>query len=388
MAENQKYVLKDELLKLDETMVGDNSLLGMSMLTIPQYNNSMRSVMFTSHLKQFVDLDKPDFPGVFTNGENVVGKHSSGYMKTKHDTTVFKKIEKYGDIVPDPFVYTLFVFDEKKKECDVIERKDSENLTEVFGFSYNNEVIDDLSEGDFIEKDTIIYRSNSYDEDMNYGYGLNVPMMYTTDSFSYEDACIVDTWLADRMRSIEINDVPIGQNHNDFLLNMYGDSEHYKCIPDLGEYSNGEVAVKRTLTKEQLLTDFKDSSLSTIFDSDTCYYKSGKVIDIQIYCNNPDLEETPFNEQIIKYLRSQNKYYEEIKETCEEIMESGVKYTHRLDSLYKRACEFTNEETKWKDNNSVFSNLYIVITLKNSVPLQIGQKITGYIIIMARLKHH
>ena len=46
MAENQKYVLKDELLKLDETMVGDNSLLGMSMLTIPQYNNSMRSVMF------------------------------------------------------------------------------------------------------------------------------------------------------------------------------------------------------------------------------------------------------------------------------------------------------------------------------------------------------
>lgn len=402
MAENQKYNLKDELLKADETMTGALSLLGMTMLTQPSYNNSMRSVMFTSHLKQFVDQENPDFPGFFTNGENVVGKYSSGYKKAKHDLQVYRKVEKFGDLLVNPFVYTLFVYDKKKNKFDIVERKDSEDLIEVFGYSYNNETIDQLEEGDEIKKDTILYRSKSYDEDMNYRYGKNVTMMYTTEPYTSEDACIVSESLAKDMTSIEVNTVTINQNHNDFLLDLYGntinhipkigetvkyreedDDEHYKPFPDVGEYADGEVAVKRTLTNEQLLTDFKDSSLKKIQDSDVCYYKSGQVIDITIFCNNTELEDNPFNRQVIKYLDSQTQYYEDIKQTCEEIMEmEGVKYTKNLEYLYKRACEFLSDiyepnKKKWKDNNSVFGNLQIKITLKSIIPLQIGQKLTG-----------
>lgn len=377
MAENLKYNLKDELLSADEKLTGSLSLLGMTMLTQPAYNNSMRSVMFTSHLKQFVNLNNPDFPGFFTNGENVAGKYSSAYKKAKHDLTVFRKVEKFGDIVENPFVYSLFVFDEKKKQYDVYTRKDTEDLTEVFGYSYNNETIDSLEEGDFVPKGTVLYKSKSYDEDMNYGYGKNVTMMYVNDPYTSEDACIAAESLAKEMESIEVNTVSIGVNQNDFLLNRYGGPGFYKPFPDLGEWSDGEVAVKRTLFGNQLLVDFKDSALSKISDSDTCYFKTGQVIDITIYCNNPDLEDTPFNAQILKYLNSQNKYYEEIKETCEEIMKSGYKYTHAVDYLYKRACEFLNSEKKWKDNDSLFSNLLIEITLKNTIPLQIGQKVSG-----------
>ena len=377
MAENLKYNLKDELLKADETLTGSLSLLGKTMLTQPAYNNSMRSVMFTSHLNQYLNLDNSDFPGFFTNGENLVGKHSSGYKKAKHDLTVYKKVSKFDDIVDIPYTYKLFVFDEKKKEYNVFTRKDSENLTEVFGYSYNNDVIDSLDEGEFVPKDTILYRSKSYDEYMNYSYGKNVPIMYTTDPYTSEDACVVSESLAKDMSSIEINKVPIGINLNDFLLNMYGNSDNYKPFPDLGEYSHGEVAVKRTLFTDQLLTDFKDNALNKIMDSDVCFYKTGKVIDIDIYCNNPDIEDNPFNEQILKYLRSQNKYYSEIKETCKEIMESGYKYSKEIDYLYKRACEFLDENKKWKEKDSTFNNLYIEITLKQSYPLQIGQKLTG-----------
>ena len=159
MSENLKYNLKDELLSANERLQGSLSLMGMTMLTQPAYNNSMRSVMFTSHLKQFVDLLEPDFPGFFTNGENVVGKYSTGYRKVKNDTTVFKKICKYDDILETPMVYTLFVYDEKKERYDVWERKDAENLTEVFGYNYNNEVIDSYQEGDTIEKNTVVYKS-------------------------------------------------------------------------------------------------------------------------------------------------------------------------------------------------------------------------------------
>lgn len=376
MAENLKYNLKDELLAADKKLTGSLSLIGMTMLTQPSYINSMRSIMFTSHLKQFVNLNHPDFPGFFTNGENVVGKHSTAYKKVKHQTRVYRKVVKFEDITDTPFVYKLFVFDEKTKTFDVWDRKDAENLTEVFGFAYNNEVIDSLNEGDIIPKGEVVIKSKSYDEDMNYGYGKNVTMMYTTEPYTSEDACVVSESLAKEMTSIEINKVSIGINQNDFLLNLYGTPNHYKGLPDIGEYASGEVAVKRTLFNNQLLTDFKDNSLAKISDSDICYYKSGRVIDITIYCNNPNLNDNPFNAQIIKYLNSQTKYYQEIKDVCEEIMSSGHKYTHKLDYLYKRACAFLNMNTKWKDD-TVFSNLLVEITIKHDIPLQIGQKLTG-----------
>lgn len=373
----EKYSLKDSLLKADDELKGSLSLMGMTMLTHPTYNNSMRSVMFTSHLKQFVNLEKPDFPGFFTNGENVVGDHSSGYKKAKHDLTVYRKIEKYAGIIDTPYVYTLFVYDEKKKEYDIITRQDCENLTEVFGYNYDNEVIDSLSEGDYVEKGTVLYKSQSYDEYMNYGYGKNVTMMYTSDPYTSEDACIAAESLASEMVSTEINKVPIGINNNEILLNKYGDEENYKPFPDLGEWTDGNVATKRMLNTEQFLTDCKDTALYTNNDSDICYYSKGKVVDIDIYCNNPELEDTPFTHQIMKYLDAQTEYYRDIKETCEEIMSSGEKYTHELDYLYKRACEFLDPESRWKDNDSLFSNLLITITVKNPSQLQIGQKLSG-----------
>lgn len=376
MAENVKYNLKDELLDANKRLKGDLSLIGMTMLTQPAYNNSMRSVMFTSHLKQFVNLTNPDFPGFFTNGENVVGKHSTGYKKAKHDTEVFRKVVKFEDILDTPYTYKLFVYDRKTETYDVWERKDAENLTEMFGFAYNNEYIDDLEEGDIIPANDIVYKSTSYDEYMNYAYGKNAVMMYTTDPYTSEDACVVSESFAKRMESIEINDVSVGVNQNDFLINLYGDSHHYKPFPDIGEYAHGEIVAKRTLFSNQLLADFKDNSLSTIADSDTCYYKSGIVTDITIYCNNEELEDNPFNAQVLKYLNSQNKYYQEIYDTCEEIMHSGKKYTHAIDYLFKRARDFLNTEAKWKDE-TVFSNFHIVLTVRSNIPLQVGQKLTG-----------
>ena len=144
MAEIQKYSLTEELRKADESLQGSPSLLGMTMLTYPNYINSMRSTMFTSHLKQFLNLQNPEFPYVFTNNENLVGKYSSGYKKAPNDLKVFRKVAKFDDIIDNPRIYKLFVFDKETNKFDVIERKVCEDLTENFGFDYINDVIDSL----------------------------------------------------------------------------------------------------------------------------------------------------------------------------------------------------------------------------------------------------
>ena len=378
----EKSNLLRELAEKDNELEGSNSILGMTVLSQPGYMNSMRAVMNTAHDKQFVDLLKPEFPSYFTNAENVVGKYSSGYKKLKHTSTVYKKIGKFDDILGGHSYFGLvFMVDDVNKKFSVIHRKELENLTEVFGFQYQNEVIDSLREGDEVKKGTVLYKSTSYDENMNYGYGLNVPFMYVSAPQTCEDAAVVSSWLAERMTSIEVKTTKIDINDNHYLLNLYGDDNSYKPLPDIGEYTkNGVIAAKRTMFTSQLLNDFTNAALRKInYSSDSVYYSDGnaQIVDINVYCNNDDLVENSFNRQIVKYLNSQTKYNQEIVDTCEEIFKTGYKVSSEIKHLYARAKQYLNTEYKGKEGDGVFSNLVIEITVRKVIPLQIGQKITG-----------
>ena len=379
MSEVKKFSLIEELRKADDTLQGSPSLLGMTMLTYPNYVNSMRSTMFTSHLKQFLDLLHPEFPFLFTNNENLVGKYSSGYKEAKHDLLIYRKIAKYDDIIDQPRIYKLFVYDKETKSYDVVERKVCEDLTENFGYDYINDVIDSFKEGDTIKKDTVMYHSSSYDEDMNYGYGRNVQVAYTLDPFTSEDAAVASRSLCEKFASIETEVIKLGLNSNDFLLNLYGGKKEYKPLPDIGEVVNDRVAVMRRQFNNQLLFDFKDSSLREIHDGDSIFYvdKNVEIIDYTIYDNNDEINDSPFYDQLNKYIASQRRYYQDIVDTCEEIFESGKEYSREIDYLYKRSKEMLDTEKKWKDGDTTFNNMVINITVRRRVPLAKGCKITG-----------
>lgn len=230
MANIKKFSLIDSLKKADVELTGSPSLLGITSLTYPNYVSSMRANMFTSHIKQCMTLLHPDIPYLFTHNENLVGDHSSGYKEAKKDYEVYKKISKFADIVDEPFVYELIVYDKEKDEYDVIHRKSHEDLTEAFGYQYNNDFIDNLEEGDIINKGDVLYKSTSYDDYMNYGYGKNVTVAYSFDAFSSEDAAIGSKSLCDLFASIDSEVVSINLNNNDYLLNLYGDKKHYKVL--------------------------------------------------------------------------------------------------------------------------------------------------------------
>ena len=170
MAEIQHYNLVQKLDEADKTLMGSPSLLGMTMLTYPSYINAMRGTMFTAHVKQYLNLKEGLFPKVFTNTENLVGEHSNGYKKAKHDLKIIDKVVKFDDIIDNPQIYKLFVFDNTTKTYDVIERRPCESLAENFGFDIINDVIDEYEKGDTIPKDQVYMKSTSYDEDMNYSY--------------------------------------------------------------------------------------------------------------------------------------------------------------------------------------------------------------------------
>lgn len=383
MGEIQKYSLKDELLKKDEELKDDPALVGISGLTMPRYINSMRSVMFTAHTRQFTTLINPNFPYVFTNMENLVGKHSDSYYQVKHDTVVYKKIVKYEDIVDRPTEYTLFLYDKKKKKYSVVIREEVEDLTEIFGYNYDNSVIDSYEEGDEIPAKTVLFKSTSYDDDMNYRFGENVCTMYTLDPHTSEDAAVVSESYAKRFNNIETEKIVVKLNNNDYMLNWYGDDvTDYRPIPEVGQIiEHGPFCGIRTQYNNQLLFDFKADMLMKEMDGDRLIYSTGpckgEVIDITIYNNNEEMVETPFNAQIYKYFKAQNKYYQEIYDTCKEIIESGAEHSGDINYLYGRSRDMIDTKKRWKEGDSAFSDMVIEFSIRKVRDIKRGQKITG-----------
>lgn len=374
--------LREELERIEQELKNKDDIFGMTLLTNPGYISSSRNIMFTSHLRQLVNLINPDYPKVFTNYENIVGKYSTGYFKADKDYKVYEKISKYEDGINDNHSYLLFFYDENRDYYDVIEKKNAEELTENFGYIYDSKVMDSKDKGSKIEKGEVLYKTSSYDENMNYCYGKNAKFVYMLENNTIEDAIIVSKSFAESMISKEVETVKISLNDNDILCNLYGDEDNYKCFPDINEFVKDKILCsKRRIHNSQLLYDMKKPNLrKPNFTSDVLYYTQGRVIDIFIYCNKTmeEIEDNSFNKQLLKYLKLQNKFWKKVYDTCKKIIKSGSKYSRDISFLYKKAKDILDPEVKWREENkSVFSNMIIEITVERNIPLSVGQKITG-----------
>lgn len=353
---------------------------GMELLTIPQYISSARSIMFTSHLKQMLTLNYPEFPRMCTNYENIFGKYSSSIHKAKEDSEVVKIIDKFPKVPGHRYV--IFFYNKKKNYYDCVIKEGPEELTEKFGYGFNTDVLDNLKVGDAVAKGETLYKSKSYDEDDNYCFGVNARTLYLIDNETIEDAVVVSESFAKRMESKEVETVKIGINDNDLLDNLYGDDKYsYKGFPDIGEkVVNKLICSKRQINNDQTLFDLKKSNLRESNPvNDKEYYSSGTVIDINIY-SNKTIEEIPdiaCNGEILYYLKNQQRYYTELKDYCDMIVNSGAKYCADISFLLGRAEHILDPNYRWKDDDNAFSYMIMEITVERDVPARIGYKLTG-----------
>lgn len=374
--------LKDELNQKEKEFEFSDAIFGMTLLTNPGYISSSRDIMFTAHLRQFVNLTDPEIPKVFTNYENTVGKNSTGYYKSKSKVEIIDIIPRFADGEHDKHLYCMFTYDKKTDTYDVITKRCVEDLTEKFGFAYNNEVLDSKDVGDTIEENECLYKTTSYDEDLNYCYGKNATVMYTIDTRIIEDAIVASESFAKSMISKEIETVKVPLNDNDILCNLYGSNGDYKGFPDIGEHvKNKVVCARRRIHNSQILYDLKKSNLKKLNpSSDQLFYNDGRLVDIVIYSNKSldEFEDNMFNAQIKKYLRHQTEFYQRMFDKCSEIIESGSNYSSDIGFYYKKAKDILDESCAWREENgSVFSNIVIEFTFERDTPLGVGGKITG-----------
>lgn len=164
VAENKHYFLSEELL-------------------VPRANNSdtQRLNMFSNHINQFVHLKTPEYPKVFTNFENQVGEYSIAYKKAEDDFEVLKKIVK------NKYNYDLIIRYKATGVYDILHFRHAVNITEDYGYALNDSLAD-VEIGDTVKKDEYIYKSDNYDDDGNFRYGVNLKAVYLAwKGYTYED---------------------------------------------------------------------------------------------------------------------------------------------------------------------------------------------------------
>ena len=372
--------LKEILAEKEKEFHGKDDIFSMTLLTNPGYISSSRSIMFTSHLTQALNLTKPDFPKVYTNYENIVGLNSTGYYKSKSNSVVVDRIYKFEE--NRGFYYLLFTYDKEKDKYDVIEKRNVENLTEIFGYEYNTDVIDSKEVGDKIEKGEVLYKSSSYDEFMNYCYGKNAKFIYMLEPNTIEDAIVCSKSLSEKMISKEVDTVTVSLNDNEVLCNLYGDGDNYKGFPDVGEYVKDKIVLaKRRILNNQVLYDLKASNLRKVnFSSDVPYFCEGRVIDVEIFYNKSieELTDSKINSQLKTYILEQRRFNEQLFNRCKAIIESGSKYSKEINFFYQKSKMVLDPNVKWRKEESVFNNMIIRFVIERDSGLSVGQKITGY----------
>lgn len=368
----------DEFVKMDEKFKDCMyKTIGPLLLGFADGADSSRQNMYTSNLKQILTFEGSNFPRIYTGMENMIGKRNKAYKQMKGNWIVKDKIYKYGE----NSIYSLILYNEQTDTYDIREKKPVEDLTERFGFPYNNEVMDSLEVGSFIKHDTIISKSISYDKDMNYCYGKNAKVAYVSDPSTQEDSIKIRNGWADSIICHESDTIVTSMNTNDVPLNLYGNDDYYKPIPDIGDtVKDGTICAFRRVNYEHILTSFQSKTMQTIAttDRDVVTTKDAAVWDIDVYCNNTEeLPDNVFYRQIKFYHEMQCKYAETITEWCKTIKASGSKYTRNITAFKSKYQNWNNVEYPWKNKDRAFDNVVIKFKTLAKVDIRTGFKLTG-----------
>ena len=373
---------------LQDRIKKPEQMLGRSLLQpFCNTNSGSRKLMHSAHLEQRLPLLHPEVALLQTGYENEYGKYASSFYKAEDDFVVLSKVEKFPN---NPnYHYFLITQNMRTGELDIIERRNYEYITESYGFLYNNNRLDqlepvdpttmDINHFNSIKKDEVYKKSMAYDNYNNRQDGVNLLTAYISTAKNTEDSVIVSESAAKRLSSPLIRPVTIIINENDILLDIYGNGTEYKSFPDIGEeVINNLLTVVRREKKEESLFTHAYSRLKDILMSDEKFMVEGKVIDIDVYCNNPEtINESIYNVQIKKYNDNKLRYMSQIVNNVKHIQEvngNNLKMSYDLQKFLYEANSVL--EGKQYINERPFTGTILKITVMEESTLKIGDKVS------------
>ena len=334
-----------------------------------------RSILASLQREQTFSLITPEKAIIETGYEIRYGDRSSSITKADRDYEVIAKISKFS-FAPNHH-YWLILKDKRSNYLDIVERISYHYITESYGYLYNNETLDSLNVGDNIKKDAIIQKSLSFDEYNNRRDGVNLNVAYMALDDNMEDSVILSDVAATKLSAPLIKPVEIMINDNDIPLNIYGDDTRYKIIPDIGEEIDDANLI--VLRKEKKDEAYYAQSINKLRDimylSDDKKQVIGRVIDINIYCNNPDILESYYYSQLKMYYNENKRVAGEFERALTPFTSQGYTLSYELKKQFGISKRIRNND-QYMDKKP-YSNIIIEIDVLEEKQIEPGDKVAN-----------
>lgn len=319
---SKKLVLEDlKFLELDSSLVS-----ALAETPFVWYNSSPRLVMRGGMIFQKLKISNPDRKIVQTGHEFQLGQYSfKKILKTNSKIVGIVPRYKVGDssdTVNKVVEITVIYIDLESKKIKHIDLTSINKIHSYFGFKYewDLEAIDSLSVNDVIREDMELAKSPNVANDDYYKYGCLLNVVNISSNEAAEDGMGIRRSCLSRFKFDIFIKAKFSYGPNDVLANLYGDENHYKPVPEIGDkiHSSGAlVAIKKydPLSAPALLSNRNIRKFDPKFDR-AIYVKGpeGVVEDIKVFYS-PEAKTTVFNSDILlKYNRALREYYQTIFE--------------------------------------------------------------------------
>lgn len=336
-------------------------------------NSGARKIMSGIQADHAFVLLNGEIPAVSTGYENRFGDRSSSIVTADNDYTIIAKISKFS-FAPNHHYY-LIMQNIYSKELSVVERISYKYVTEVYGYLNNNTILDRLEPGFQIQSNTVLKRSIGYDEFGNKVNGTNLNVVYMAMDNNMEDSVVVSENCTTQMKAPLLKYVKAIINENDIPLNIYGDDALYKVCPDIGEdIKDGILFAYRREKKEESVYTQSYERLKHAMISDEKLTLTGKVLDMNIYCNNPaNLIDNIYNSQFKMYYDENQRFCNELVRMLSPYITNGFTMSYELQKLYANSKRILKGD-QYTDKRQ-FSNIIIEFIVLEERTLGIGDKV-------------
>lgn len=309
-------------------------LLGVHALnTFITTNAPARGTMMSGHFaqRQVISGSEPNL--ILTGSEEEFGKYTFS-VKMPEEGTILKTIPRFNDDVAkgrrifNPETLVIYRSHETGEVgCFTVPYYMSHHPT--FGFQYQmRPAASQLVPGASFEKGTVFADSPAVQGESHYTFGRNLNIAYMShpsvglDGYVFNREALKDF----QFKLYENRTISCGAN--EFLLNLHGDDEIYRGLPEIGDYTrdDGLIAAIRkfdphlapaTLSRKDL------RNVNYMFD-EKIYSRPGRgrVVDIKVFRSNnvnrllPDM----MTEQLQRYSSMNENYYRQILRVEEELL--------------------------------------------------------------------
>lgn len=302
--------------------------------------SSPRAVMDANHTAQHLPLLTPEEPIVKSGIEYELGKYIN-HVKTDHDCTVKAIIPKFrnGELNTETILLVEYERD-GRDYLDFIEIQEHMSTHNMFGYKLH--ATDDfhgLHYNAAIPKDTVLGAASSYGVDGTYDFTLNANVAFMSHPSVAEDGFAVSDEFLQRCKYTIVTKRIINLTKNLIPLNINGDENFFKFLPDIGEQvrPDGLLCAYREGNDWLSVVDMSDEALCEIdstFDTPIYVPTNSVVVDINVTRGNYNRPEySPvITQQLDFYAEAQINYYKEIIDRYNKVVAENV-------------SRFGNEET-------------------------------------------